>query len=192
MAYKAEPEGFTDNPYGLLAANGDPATGVRTPFEPILNTAMLFPAWLATKTNRPALSTATAVGRDPVVKGDPGTAVNIPLTVLTENADRLLAIWLLTRSSLCTGSKAMNSAPAPAANGEPAIVERAPLLLIIKAETVPEPELVTKAKLVLWAVGVAVFFMEPQPDKPRARITKRMMERGVAGEIIRTISGRVR
>jgi hypothetical protein len=41
---------------------------------------------------------------------------------------------------------AMNSAPAPDATGEEA-VERLPVELMANADTVPDPELLTKAKL---------------------------------------------
>src|SRR6185312_11445034 len=43
----------------------------------------------------------------------------------------------------------MNSAPPPAVKGEPGATDNAPLLLMAKAETVPEPELLTKAKAVV-------------------------------------------
>jgi hypothetical protein len=41
----------------------------------------------------------------------------------------------------------MNSAPLPAGNGDPETGDREPEALTANADTIPEPELVTKAKL---------------------------------------------
>jgi hypothetical protein len=101
----------------------------------------------------------------------------------------------------------MNSAPPPDVNGEPVTGESVPLLPTRKAETVPDPELLTKAKLVLWAGGGTALLMELQPDKPGTRMAKTRIaktrfaktrfaktrfgkpsvERGITGEIIQTI-----
>jgi hypothetical protein len=114
---------------------------------------------------RPAGSAATAVGREPVAKGDPGTALSIPVLVFIENAETLLAVWLFTNNSLCTESKAMNSAPAAAPNGEPLTCVTAPFASIANAETVPEPELLTNAKLMVCpdGIGEGALFIMPQP-----------------------------
>lgn len=158
---------------------------------------------MATNTNRPVGSTATAVGREPVAKGDPGTAVNIPVLVFIENAETLLAVWLFTNNSLCTESKAMNSAPAAAVKGEPLTVESAPFASIAKAETVPDPELLTKAKLMVCpdGIGEGEWFIMPQPmakaSIAAAHTTTQIDEKllrerllsGLAEQIIRTISG---
>jgi hypothetical protein len=57
----------------------------------------------------------------------------------------------------------MNSAPAPAANGDPFTTESPPVLLTAKAETLADPELLTKAKLVVvpGAVGGLPFMLQP-------------------------------
>jgi hypothetical protein len=73
-----------------------------------------------------------------------------------------LALWSATNRNLCTLSKAINSAPAPAGKGDPAIVERLPEEFTANAEIVPEPELVINAKLVVFT-GVAVV-IEGLPD----------------------------
>ena len=54
---------------------------------------------------------------------------------------------MLTKRKLWTESKAINSAPAPDANGEPETGARLPDALTVNAETVPEPELETNARL---------------------------------------------
>src|SRR6185312_5649291 len=113
--------------------------------------------------NLPSGSTAIPVGRAPVLKGVPGTGVSMPVLALTEKAETVFAPWLLTKRNLCTASKAINSAPAPAANGDSLTGESEPDLLTVKTETAPEPEFVTKAKLE-GAVGeTAAFLLMPQP-----------------------------
>ena len=57
----------------------------------------------------------------------------------------------------------MNSAPAPEAKGEPATGERLPVEPTEKAETVPDPELVTNANAVVWAGGVVIIIMRLLP-----------------------------
>ena len=54
---------------------------------------------------------------------------------------------MLTKRKLWTESNAMNSAPAPDANGEPETGARLPDVLTVNDETVPEPEFETKARL---------------------------------------------
>jgi hypothetical protein len=163
---------------------------------------MLLEAWFATKTNRPAGSTATAVGREPVANGEPATGASIPVLVFAENSETLFADWLFTNNSLCTESKAMNSAPAPAGKGEPLTGDMAPFSSIAKAETVPEPELLTKAKLMVWpeGIGEGELFIIPQPTAktnavvaPIRTQTDDMFQRerlpsGIAGDIMKTIS----
>jgi hypothetical protein len=87
--------------------------------------------------------------------------------VLTEKADKLLEVALPTKRELWTGSKAINSAPAPAAKGEPDTEERLPEVLMANAEIVPDPEFATKAKLVVGfdaVIGTAAAFIPlPQP-----------------------------
>ena len=58
----------------------------------------------------------------------------------------------------------MNSAPAPAANGEPETEVRNPELLTANTETLPEPELLTNAKLVVGpGMPGGVERVDPQP-----------------------------
>src|SRR5207237_10704542 len=90
----------------------------------------------------------------PGENGEPRTGVKAPVLVLIEKAERLPAFWLLTNKNLWTESSAMNSAPAPAAKGEPGTAERPPAVLTASAETLPEPELATKAKLAVGPAGV--------------------------------------
>ena len=52
-------------------------------------------------------------------------------------------------------SRAINSAPAPAVKGEPEICDRLPEELTEKADTLPDPELLTNAKLEAW-LGVPI------------------------------------
>ncbi|MGC2743759.1 MAG: hypothetical protein WA672_11255 [Candidatus Angelobacter sp.] len=57
----------------------------------------------------------------------------------------------------------MNSAPAPAGNGDPGASESEPDLLTAKTETSPDPEFVTKAKLESAVGKTATFLLMPQP-----------------------------
>lgn len=58
----------------------------------------------------------------------------------------------------------MNSAPAPAGNGEPGTGENPPALLMANAETVPEPELLTKANAVVCPGDINMLpIMPPHP-----------------------------
>src|SRR5436305_7149392 len=59
VTYKNVPEGLTVIPKGLLAANGDPGTGVSAPLELLMLKAEMLPLSFPTKTNLPAGSTAT-------------------------------------------------------------------------------------------------------------------------------------
>lgn len=110
-------------------------------------------------------ATATPVGREPVANGEPGTAVSMPKLVFTENTESELAFWLLTKRRLWTESKAMNSAPAPAGNGEPETGVKAPDVLILNTEIVPDPELDTNARLCVeaWFIMPLLLLMLPQP-----------------------------
>ena len=108
------------------------------------------------------------MGREPVENGDPGTAVSMPELVLTENTDNELAPWLATKRRLWTESNAMNSAPAPAGNGEPETGVRPPEVLTVNAETVPEPELDTKARLCADAGVVIMLLLLPMLPHPLA------------------------
>jgi hypothetical protein len=96
----------------------------------------------------------------------------------------------------------MNSAPAPAVKGEPPTGDMAPFASIAKAETVPEPELLTKAKLMVCpdGVGEGELFIIPQliaknstaAAHTKAQIDENLREGLPSGrpeEIIRTISG---
>jgi hypothetical protein len=69
-------------------------------------------------------------------------------------------------------SSAMNSAPAPAAKGEPGTVERPPVVLTASAETLPELELATNAKLAVGPWGVIMEFipMLPHPFMKARRV----------------------
>ncbi len=97
----------------------------------------------------------------PVRKGEPGTGVRTPVLVLIEKAERLPAFWLLANKNLWIESTARNSAPEPAAKGEPATSERPPELLMARAEILPEPEFATNAKLVVGPAGIMEFPMFP-------------------------------
>src|SRR5690349_19433172 len=68
----------------------------------------------------------------------------------------------------------MNSAPPPAGNGEPGTAEKAPVLLMAKAETVPEPELLTKAKAVVCPGDISM--LPIMPLQPAARIIAQSRE----------------
>src|SRR6516164_6449789 len=86
----------------------------------------------------------------------------------------------------------MNSAPEPAANGDPETGVRPPEELTAKAETVPEPRLLTKAKAVVVA---GVFIIEfvlimPHPwrsDRMRAKDKK--MKAGISCRVRRKLAG---
>jgi len=71
----------------------------------------------------------------------------MPVPVFTEKTDTVFAPWLVTKSSLWTASIAINSEPPPDGNGELETDDRLPEELTANADTVPEPELLTKAKL---------------------------------------------
>jgi hypothetical protein len=61
-------------------------------------------------------------------------------------------------------STAINSAPAPDGNGEPETGDRLPEELMAKADTEPEPELLTKAKLDVVPDDIIILeFPIPQP-----------------------------
>lgn len=110
----------------------------------------------------------------------------MPVAVLIEKAETVFALWLLTKSTLWTESKAMNSAPAPALNGEPESVESPPVVLMAKAETVAEPELLTKANAAVWPGAEGGLPIMLQPTKP-AKI--RMSEAGTRKSKARTVGG---
>lgn len=97
----------------------------------------------------------------PVRKGDPGTGVKAPVLVLIEKAERLPEFWFVTNKNLWAESTARNSAPEPAAKGEPVTAERPPELLTAKAEMLPEPEFATKAKLVVGPAAIMEFPIFP-------------------------------
>src|SRR6185312_5925908 len=83
----------------------------------------------------------------------------------------------------------MNSAPPPAVKGEPDATDNPPLLLMAKAETVPEPELLTKAKAVVCPGAAGELPIMPlQPlsiIKPeRSNATRRRANEVRAGEVI--------
>ena len=172
VTYRNAPEGPTAIPKGLLAGKGDPGTGVSAPLALLIVKAETLPLSFPTKTNLPAGSTATPWGVPPVENGEPGTGVKAPVLVLIEKAERLPAFWLLTNKNLWTESSAMNSAPAPAAKGEPGTAERPPAVLTASAETLPEPELATNAKLAVGPWGVIMEFipMLPHPFMMAKRV----------------------
>src|SRR5690348_3778411 len=59
----------------------------------------------------------------------------------------------------------MNSAPPPAGKGDPGTTEKLPVLLMAKAETVPEPELLTNAKAVVCPGDISMLPIIPlQPE----------------------------
>jgi hypothetical protein len=126
-------------------------------------------------------ATATPVGLEPVVNGEPGTAVSMPEVVFTENTDSELALWLLTKRKLWTESKAINSAPAPAVNGDPETGVRLPDVLTVNTETVPEPELETNARLIAddWFIIMVLLPMLPHP-----LITSRRAELAIKGRMM--------
>jgi hypothetical protein len=181
VTYRNVPEALTAIPKGLLAANGDPGTGVSAPLELLMLKTETLPLSFPTKTNLPAGSTATPWGVVPVENGEPGTGVRTPVLVLIEKAERLPAFWLLTNRNLWTESSAMNSAPAPDAKGEPVTVERPPDALTAKADTLPEPELATKAKLTVGPAGIIGLFpmFPPHPFtmSRRARMSAKTKDR---------------
>jgi hypothetical protein len=122
------------------------------------------------------------VGLEPVVKGEPGTAVSMPVLVFTEKTDNELAFWLLTKRKLWTESNAMNSAPAPAVNGEPEIGVRLPDVFIVNAETVPEPELETNARLVADAGFIIMVLLPMLPHPLRDNRSARLASAGIITE----------
>jgi hypothetical protein len=68
----------------------------------------------------------------------------------------------------------MNSAPLPAGNGDPETGDIEPELLMAKADTIPEPELVTNAKLM---AGVAVMFaFIPHPFRSKKIKSRRSID----------------
>src|SRR5690349_18945170 len=81
----------------------------------------------------------------------------------------------------------MNSAPPPAGNGEPGTAEKAPVLLMAKAETVAEPELLMKAKAIVCPGDISMLpIIPPQPAaitnaqsrEAERKTTKMCCERG--------------
>src|SRR5512146_1594653 len=108
-------------------------------------------------------STATPSGVAPVAKGEPGTAIKVPVPVLTENTERVLAPALATKSSLWALSNARNSAPVPDVKGEPGTGKSLPDASTAKAETVPVPEFVTKANA--WVCPLRIV---PHPARSKA------------------------
>src|SRR6185437_2789303 len=93
----------------------------------------------------------------------------------------------------------MNSAPAPAGNGEPGTAENPPVLLMANAETLPEPELLTKANAVVCPVDINMLpIMPPHPavmmiahSRAAGMITKQICRQGGgkrrSGEIMRSL-----
>jgi hypothetical protein len=55
----------------------------------------------------------------------------------------------------------MNSAPLPAGNGDPETRDREPEALTANADTIPEPELVTNAKLMAGVAAIFAFIPHP-------------------------------
>ena len=60
-------------------------------------------------------------------------------------------------------SNAINSAPEPAAKGLPETGDIIPVLLTVNTDTVPEPELVTNAKLMAVPGDIMLVFIMPHP-----------------------------
>src|SRR6185312_1896204 len=84
----------------------------------------------------------------------------------------------------------MNSAPPPAVKGEPDVTDNPPLLLMAKAETVPEPELLTNAKAVVCrgAAGeLPIMPLQPlriiKPENSNAENSRSNATRGRANEV---------
>jgi hypothetical protein len=93
----------------------------------------------------------------------------------------------------------MNSAPLPAENGEPATSDNTPVLLMAKADTVPEPELLTKAKAVVCpeVMGQFPILLHPEnmitlkisnAERSASRTRRGRARELCAGEIIGGIS----
>lgn len=123
--------GEKDTPFGFdPAAKGDPATGVKTPVDVLTEyteTELALSPLFATAANRLPFTTgekATAVGPDPVVNGDPATAVNAPVaifTVYTETEVLPLLVTAANRLPFTRGEKATPHGLVPAVKGEPEI-----------------------------------------------------------------------
>src|SRR6185437_4208228 len=84
----------------------------------------------------------------------------------------------------------MNSAPPPAVKGVPGVTDNAPLLLMAKAETVPEPELLTKAKAVVCPGAAGELLIMPlqplsiiKPENSNAENSKSNATRGRAKKV---------
>lgn len=118
----------------VVAEKGEPETGVNRPVDVLTEyTEMLEPPVFNTAANRfpdTRGENTTPFGPLPVEKGEPATAVNAPVTVLTENTETELPLVFATATNKLPLINGENAAypfgEEPVAKGEPEACVKVP------------------------------------------------------------------